>query len=65
MPQALPVRNVSRSFRKLSPAYFMILHFVIAGIVVLALAFTLSVYFPIGPGNSGWDAGSYLAALDH
>jgi hypothetical protein len=65
MPHALPVRNVSRSVPKFSPAGIAILQFAIAGIVVLALAVTLSVYFPIGPSNSGWDAGSYLAAFDH
>jgi hypothetical protein len=65
MPQALLVREVSRFVPKLTPAGFAILPSVIAGIVVLALAVTLSVCFPIGSNNSGWDEGSYLAAFDH
>jgi hypothetical protein len=65
MTQALPVRNVSGSVPNLSPARSMILQLVIVGMIVLALAVTLSVYFPIGPSNSGWDAGSYLDAFYH
>lgn len=65
MSQALPVRNISRFVPKLTPAGLAMLPSVIAGIVVLALAVTLSVCFPIGSNNNDWDAGSYLVAFDH
>ena len=64
MTQALPVRRFSRSVPNPSHSGVKFLPFAMAGIFLLVLAVTLTVRFPLGSNNSGWDDGSYLANFD-